>query len=1395
MKSCLALATLAAFLGLLPASSYAQGLQVFYPPFASPAASLNACASQDTNCNNPSGTFRVGDLIEVYVGNWNPGIYVLYSPTDPSPIAATYFCGPFNYGAGYPPLATWDFYCQATFQFSGDLGNLSTNADPNSGAFETSFSAPGIYTISLTAYAMQVGPNFSFPNNEVFVPTNVVNATGTITITVLPDDQGTDADLGPCTDCEGEAGGPINVMTGNVWIPQRDYSLPGLGGGLQLVRTWNSQWQDANPVALAGMFGDSWRSTYEEQLTFPATNTFKYWRGDGSVWTFSYDNFTQSYSVSSPPNERATIQFDGNSNQYTMVLADGTKRIFSSLGYLLSVADRNNNQTARAYDQGNRMIQVTDPAGRSITLNYNGNQVSSVQDLVGTIATYTYDSSARLTRVTYADGSSLNFAYDSNSMITGVTDTQGKILEAHTYDVFHRGLTSTRANGADSLSVHYDNSGGPTTLTDSLANTTQFGSGKIGGRHFVNSVVETGCSSCGARSTSYFGHDGQGNRTSSTDALGLNTSYTYDSMGNVLIKFINPCGGGLVWNFNPTSVFDEFRPEADFPEILLPEPEPQSGCSSLTWTYTYNLFQEVLTATDPAGNVTTNTYDSSGNLLSTTSPSPDGSHPGSATTLAYDSKGELTSVADPRGNLTSISYTPAGLIASTTDAQNHSTTLEYDARGNRLAVTDALGNSTTFTYDVMNRLTQTTQPGSVTTTFGYDYRGRRTTVTDPNGKATHYAYDDADRQTSVTDAAGNATAYWFDTENNLTTLTDAAGHATSFSYDPQGRTTSVTFPVGRETYSYDSLGNLLSKTDRNGHTITYLYDKLDRVTGKQYPDSTGVNYAYDILSHLTQVVDSTGTYDFTYDNMGRLTQASTQYSFLSGQTLVNHYTYDADSNRASLANPQGGVTSYGYDSLNHLTNVTDFAGRLFAFNYDALGRRTGLTRPNGVNTSYTYDSLSRLLSVLHQAGSTMLDGVSYAYDAAGNRTAKTTLPGNLTYSYNYDPVYELTQATRSSDGKATEKYTYDAVGNRLTQPGVPYVYNVSNEMTSREGVPYTYDASGNALSKTNSGGATSYAWDFENRLTSVSKPDGSVLSFRYDPFGRRIQKSSPSGTTTYVYDGDNIIEELNGATGTLGERYTYGPGIDEPLVGQRQPQIFYYDADGLGSITSLTTPTGSVAATYTYDSFGFMTGSTGSATNWFRYTARQFDSDTGLYNYRARYVDPTIGRFISEDPIRFMGGTNFYRYVGNSPLDFVDPFGLCPPKKQQTCQDAILNAVNNQFGTNFTAADVQSTFTNGGAVNLVINGTGLPASQFNSIQTGRSPNGFLGAVIGYGPSLHIAGPAPLDPSAVFNSSNIGGATSVTFTAHIDSAWAYNPIGALLHYFIDVRGQATRNPCP
>jgi RHS repeat-associated protein len=514
-------------------------------------------------------------------------------------------------------------------------------------------------------------------------------------------------------------------------------------------------------------------------------------------------------------------------------------------------------------------------------------------------------------------------------------------------------------------------------------------------------------------------------------------------------------------------------------------------------------------------------------------------------------------------------------------------------------------------------------------------------VTDQNGKMTRYTYDDADRLTAVTDAAQNPTQYAYDTENNLLSITDANGHQTSFTYDAFGRVTQTAFPSSlAESYIYDAVGNLTSKTDRKGQTIQYMYDALNRLTHKGYPDSTGVDYIYDLVGKILQVTDPTGTYGFAYDNMGRLLGTTTQYSFLPGHTFTNTYTYDAASNRTGLTAPDGSTNSYQYDTLNRLSTLTESQTGQFTFGYDALSRRTSLTRPNGINTSYSYDSLSRLLSVLHQAGGVTVDGASYNYDSAGNRTSKTNLLNGVTEGYSYDAIYELLQVTQGAT--TTESYSYDAVGNRLSSLGMsPYQYNSSNQLTSTPTASYTYDANGNTLTDAS---GKSYSWDFENRLTQAVVPgtNGGTTAFRYDAFGRRIQKSGLLGTTSYLYDGLSVIEEVDSG-GNVQAKYAQGTSVDEPLSELRSGAASCYQQDGLGSATALSNSSGALADSYTYDSFGRVTASTGTVVNPFRYTGREFDSETSAYYYRARYMDSLTGRFVTEDPIRFRAGVDFYR--------------------------------------------------------------------------------------------------------------------------------------------------------
>ncbi len=738
----------------------------------------------------------------------------------------------------------------------------------------------------------------------------------------------------------------------------------------------------------------------------------------------------------------------------------------------------------------------------------------------------------------------------------------------------------------------------------------------------VIAVSGPGCSSCMGNEAVSREIDGNGRVSATSNALGYQTSYQYDSFGNATAITVQV-----------------------------------NSSTSATTQYSYNSNSQVLTSTDPLGNVTTNAYDANGNLTSVASPSPDGSTAPSVTQFTYDSNGHLLTITDPLRRVTTMTYNSVGLVQSITDAQQNVTSYQYDARGNRTFVTDPMKNVTSFTYDLENRLTSITYPDGTSSGFGYDYRGRRTSATDQNGKTATYAYDDADRLTSVTDAGGNTTQYAYDTESNLVSVTDANGYITSFTYDANNRVDQTSFPSGlAENYAHDAVGNLMSKTDRNGQTITYAYDGLQRLLQKQYPDSTSVEYVYDLVGRVQQVNDPSGSYGFAYDNMGRLIGTTTSYAFLAGQTFNNSYSYDAASNRASFNAPDGSTDQYTYDTLNRLSNLSNSWAGNFGFSYDALSRRTQLTRPNNISTTYQYDTLSRLLSILHNGAN---DGANYSYDAAGNRTSKQNQLTGITENYSYDTIYELTQVIQAATAKTTESYSYDPVGNRLSSLLGQYSLNNSNELTALAANSYTYDANGNMLSKTSGTNVTGYTWDFENRLSSIALPNnGGTVSFRYDPLGRRIQKTSASGVTNYLYDGANIAAEVSASGGVVAS-YTQGAGVDEPLAMQRGGYIGYYHADGLGSITSLKDINAKTIATYVYDSFGNTTPTEG-IFNSYRYTGREQDPETGLYYYRARYYDPSIGRFISEDPIGFDGGADFYAYVGNRPTSRIDPLGLCP---------------------------------------------------------------------------------------------------------------------------------------
>lgn len=201
---------------------------------------------------------------------------------------------------------------------------------------------------------------------------------------------------------------------------------------------------------------------------------------------------------------------------------------------------------------------------------------------------------------------------------------------------------------------------------------------------------------------------------------------------------------------------------------------------------------------------------------------------------------------------------------------------------------------------------------------------------------------------------------------------------------------------------------------------------------------------------------------------------------------------------------------------------------------------------------------------------------------------------------------------------------------------------------------------GRLLNKTDASGTTTYAWDFENRLKQATLPNGKVVTYKYDALGRRIERTASvslplplSTTTRFTYDGADVIQDKDG-NGLTTASYLNGPGIDDKLRQSGTTGVFYFTTDHLGSTRALTSAAGIVLEQEQYDSFG---NSTASQLTRYGYTGRERDPDIGLLYYRARFYDPQVGRFISEDPAGFVGGLNFYGYVANDPLNFTDPTG------------------------------------------------------------------------------------------------------------------------------------------
>jgi RHS repeat-associated protein len=628
-----------------------------------------------------------------------------------------------------------------------------------------------------------------------------------------------------------------------------------------------------------------------------------------------------------------------------------------------------------------------------------------------------------------------------------------------------------------------------------------------------------------------------------------------------------------------------------------------------TTTYERDAATNLLLATiDALGRRTTYRYNAAGNMTSVTRLA--GTSEAVTGTFTYEGTfNQVTSATDPLGHTTTFAYDTQGNLTRIADPLGHETAVTPSATGQPAAITDALGNTMQFAYNGGD-LVSITDPLGNTTTRTVDSAGRVSAVGNPLGQLTRSSYDALNRLSGLTDARGGATWFGYDPNGNLTRLMDAQGHATAYTYDVMDQVATRTDPLGRaETYGYDLAGNMATVTDRKGQLSTTTYDALNRRTQVTYADGSTTSYTWDAGNRVVQIVDSlSGTITRTYDSLDRLTQETTPQGTVS-------YTYDTAGRRTGMTVAGQPAVTYAYDNADRLTQITQ-GTQVVSFTHDAANRRTSLTLPNGVVTEYAYDAASRLTGLTYRNGAGVLGTLTYGYDAAGNRMvvggtwARTGLP----------PALAAT--------------TYDAANQQLA-------FGAST---------LTYDLNGNLTSD----GTTTYTWDARNRLAGLSGPN-MTTTFQYDALGRRTRKTINGIAIDFLYDGLNPVQELAGAVPVA--NLLTGLSIDEFFTRTDAAGPLAFPTDALQSTLGLADVSGTVGTEYTYEPFGMTTVGGPPADNAFQYTGRENDG-TGLYYYRARYYHPGLQRFISEDPMVFAGGdVNLYAYVGNSPVNFIDPLG------------------------------------------------------------------------------------------------------------------------------------------
>ncbi|MBQ7589898.1 MAG: RHS repeat-associated core domain-containing protein [Verrucomicrobia bacterium] len=685
----------------------------------------------------------------------------------------------------------------------------------------------------------------------------------------------------------------------------------------------------------------------------------------------------------------------------------------------------------------------------------------------------------------------------------------------------------------------------------------------------------------------------------------------------------------------------------------------------------------------------------------------------SQASFMYNSIGLPVYCFDGNGYMTTLYYSELtdGWDITVQPPLGYSKTIQFDYlwRPTQFSGYDSSGvqRTTYFQTDYAGRPLTITNPLNQVTSFQYDKAGRLIRAEDPSGRVVTNEWRLGKLVSQTVGKTGSSVSA------NV-----------SLEYDPQMTMMKVKDPMNRyvETYGLDAAGQITTVTNLEGQTMTISRGVLGKVDQIDRFDNTSINIYYDEKVRPYLVYYPNSYYAYSYLSNGLLSSIDNGYNFINliydnWNDLVqlenevygyycttNNYAYDAEgnlTNKVLTVNDYYDTytlinSTYLYDANERLTGEDDENGNpLWRYGYNPysgqLAYATNMV--TGIYCAYTYDVMGRIRSMTYNKSTRgwIPYYIYYSYDSSGRISGKDAYGGGQwglsPAFYEYDELGRLS-CEKTFDG-STNNYNYDLAGNRIAtynsynSPIISYSTPTNNNRLATWGSngSMIYDNAGcvtNLVRNTTTNiSCLKLHWNGEYQLSWVEVVDTNNVSdyvtYIYDSLGRKFYRSDNETCEYYIYDGMNLVADYDAVNCRILRTYTYGPGVDNiqsmTIYNEDDTtETYYYIKDASNTVHVLVDEDGLIVEYYYYDAFGnlkiknenYQWIPKSNYGNRFLFQGREYDYDTALYYFRARWYEPETGRWLSPDPIGISGGLNLYAFCGNDPVNFVDPMGLWP---------------------------------------------------------------------------------------------------------------------------------------